>query len=152
MDSLGTTDAARLDLLDDAPLVRTFLPMIRNDYRLSETYRPSPGAGLRTPVIVLYGDQDPEITAAEAQGWREVPDAGCAFRTFEGGHFYLDEPGPTYEDQVVGGLDSDTGVVLRGYQPPSTGSRCQEPAPGPRTSGPLRARSAGPKGPGYHPL
>ncbi|MFF8299801.1 thioesterase II family protein [Streptomyces globisporus] len=97
MDSLGTTDATRLDLLDDAPLVRTFLPMIRNDYRLSETYRPSPGAGLRTPVIVLYGDQDPEITAAEAQGWREVTDAGCAFRTFEGGHFYLDE----HRDAVV---------------------------------------------------
>ncbi|MEE1760803.1 thioesterase II family protein [Streptomyces sp. SP18BB07] len=100
IEELRRTDATRLELLDDAPLVRTFLPMIRSDYRLSETYRLSPGVRLRTPVTVLYGDQDPEITAAEAQGWREVTDAGCAFRTFEGGHFYLDE----HRDAVVGVL------------------------------------------------
>ncbi|WP_189858408.1 hypothetical protein [Streptomyces poonensis] len=33
----------------------------------------------------------------EAQGWREVTDGACAFRTFEGGHFYLDE----HRDSVV---------------------------------------------------
>ncbi|AXG77913.1 thioesterase [Streptomyces paludis] len=97
IEELRRTDATRLDILDNAPIVRTFLPMIRSDYRLSETYRPSPGARLRTPVTVLYGDRDPEITPAEAQGWREVTDGACVFRTFEGGHFYLDE----HRDAVI---------------------------------------------------
>ncbi|GGZ05685.1 thioesterase II family protein [Streptomyces poonensis] len=49
IEELRRTDATRADILDNAPLVQTFLPVIRSDYRLSETYRPMPGARLRTP-------------------------------------------------------------------------------------------------------
>ncbi|GGO45178.1 pyochelin biosynthetic protein [Streptomyces daqingensis] len=91
IEELRRTEATHRDLLDNPTLVQAFLPIIRGDYRLSETYRPSPGERLRTPVTVLYGDRDPEIHSWEAEGWREVTDGVCRQRVFEGGHFYLEE-------------------------------------------------------------
>ncbi|MFG2292842.1 thioesterase II family protein [Streptomyces sp. NPDC048603] len=88
---LRRTGATHGDLLDNAPLIQAFLPVIRGDYRLSETYRPVPGNLLNIPVTVLYGDRDPEIHPWEAEGWRDTTTGSCEFRTFSGGHFYLEE-------------------------------------------------------------
>ncbi|HZF89890.1 thioesterase II family protein [Streptomyces sp.] len=97
IEELRRTEATHLDILDNASLIQAFLPVIRGDYRLSETYRPVPGERLRLPVTVLYGDRDPEIDRLEAEGWREVTDGTCQLRTFEGGHFYLD----THRESVI---------------------------------------------------
>jgi pyochelin biosynthetic protein PchC len=94
---LRRTEATHLEILDDTSLIRAFLPVIRCDYRLSETYRPLPGARLRIPVTVLYGDRDVEITPSEAEGWREITDDSCEVRSFEGGHFYLEK----HRDSVI---------------------------------------------------
>ncbi|MFJ2743748.1 thioesterase II family protein [Streptomyces sp. NPDC087440] len=91
---LRRTEATHQDLLDDPLLIQAFLPVIRGDYRMSETYRPGPGAPLHLPVTVLYGDRDPEIDPAEATGWQAVTDAPCTQHVFDGGHFYLDEHRP----------------------------------------------------------
>ncbi|MEU6755472.1 alpha/beta fold hydrolase [Streptomyces sp. NPDC046685] len=97
IEELRRTEATHRDILDNASLVQAFLPIIRGDYRLSETYRPLSGDRLKLPVTVLYGDRDPEIQAWEADGWREVTGGPCEIRTFEGGHFYLEE----HRDAVV---------------------------------------------------
>ncbi|MFI6763466.1 thioesterase II family protein [Micromonospora sp. NPDC050417] len=91
VEELRRTEATHLDILDDPALIQAFLPVIRSDYRVSETYRPLPGARLRTPVTVWYGDRDPEVTAREAEGWCDATDGACDLRVFTGGHFYLDE-------------------------------------------------------------
>lgn len=88
---LRRTEATHLDILDNPTLIQAFLPVIRSDYRLSETYRPLPGVRLRCPVTVLNGDRDPEVTEAEAEGWRDVTDGTCDCHVFAGGHFYLEE-------------------------------------------------------------
>jgi pyochelin biosynthesis protein PchC len=97
VEELRRTEATHLDILDNPALIQAFLPVIRSDYRLSETYRPLPGARLRTPITVLYGDRDPEVTAREAEGWRDATDGECDCRVFAGGHFYLEE----HRDAVV---------------------------------------------------
>ncbi|GIJ32685.1 thioesterase II family protein [Micromonospora sediminimaris] len=97
IEELRRTEATHLDILDDPVLIQAFLPVIRSDYRLSETYRPLPGVRLRAPVTVLYGDRDPEVTVAEATGWHDATDGACELHVFPGGHFYLDE----HRDAVV---------------------------------------------------
>ncbi|RKT88963.1 pyochelin biosynthetic protein PchC [Saccharopolyspora antimicrobica] len=94
---LRRTGATNLEILDNASFMAAFLPVIRSDYRLSETYRELAGPRLRNPVTVLYGDQDTEVDSREAEAWREVTDGTCELRVFAGGHFYLDE----HRDPVV---------------------------------------------------
>jgi surfactin synthase thioesterase subunit len=76
-------------VLNDEELLRMILPSLRADYRAVETYRHQPGEPLRTPVSVLIGESDPRVTLDEARAWRELTGGAFAFRSFPGGHFYL---------------------------------------------------------------
>ncbi|MEU1345605.1 thioesterase II family protein [Streptomyces sp. NPDC005775] len=85
---MSGTDPA---VLADEELLRAVLPAIRGDYRAAETYRYHPGKALTCPITVLNGDTDPEVTPEEATGWTTHTDGPCSFRTFPGGHFYLND-------------------------------------------------------------
>ena len=65
------------------------LPIMRADYRLVETYRPSLSADLTIPVSCCYGREDPDMSCVEAEAWREVTTGEFELQSFPGGHFYL---------------------------------------------------------------
>ncbi|MBY8843595.1 thioesterase II family protein [Streptomyces sp. SP2-10] len=83
----GTDDRLLLD--DD--IIRMIMPAIRGDYLAVESYRYEPGPALRSPISVLVGDQDPQVSVTEAEEWRDQTEGGFTLRTFPGGHFYLAE-------------------------------------------------------------
>ncbi|MET7906061.1 alpha/beta fold hydrolase [Streptomyces sp. NPDC005355] len=83
----GTDDRLLLD--DD--VIRMIMPAIRGDYTAVESYRYEPGPRLRCPISVLVGDDDPQVTLAEAEEWRDHTETGFTLRSFPGGHFYLAE-------------------------------------------------------------
>jgi pyochelin biosynthesis protein PchC len=71
-------------------LRRLLMPVLRNDYRLIETYRPRLGATVDCPVVACLGDADPAVTLESVQGWHEITRHGFDLRVFPGGdHFYL---------------------------------------------------------------
>ncbi|MGV9455992.1 thioesterase II family protein [Streptomyces sp. NPDC003635] len=77
-------------ILDDEELVRMVLPALRADYRAVETYRVTPGAApLSVPVTVLTGESDSRVPLADARAWEELTTGTFRFRSFPGGHFYL---------------------------------------------------------------
>ncbi|WP_052868545.1 thioesterase II family protein [Streptomyces niger] len=85
--SLGGTNAA---VFEDPDLRDLFLPIIRNDYRLIDTYRRDPDAPLlRADVHALTGSCDPRVTPEQALGWRATTAGSFALSVFEGDHFYL---------------------------------------------------------------
>jgi pyochelin biosynthesis protein PchC len=83
----GTT----LELLDDDEIVELVLPIIRNDSQAAETYRHQGGSEpeLRCPIISLVGNEDSQVTPAEADEWRRHTAGGFELLVFPGGHFYL---------------------------------------------------------------
>jgi surfactin synthase thioesterase subunit len=83
---LDGTDAA---VLQDAELLELILPGLRADYRVVETYRPTPGPRLGCPVVVLTGDADPRVTPEEARTWARETDGPFECHVHPGGHFYL---------------------------------------------------------------
>ncbi|MEU3415533.1 MULTISPECIES: thioesterase II family protein [unclassified Streptomyces] len=95
----GTDDRLLLD--DD--VIRMIMPAIRGDYLAVESYRYEPGPPLRCPVSVLVGDDDPQVTLAEAEEWRAHTAGDFRLRAFPGGHFYLAEQ----KDRVVRALAED---------------------------------------------
>ncbi|MEV1082858.1 alpha/beta fold hydrolase [Streptomyces sp. NPDC050211] len=83
---LGGTSA---DLLANAELQRLVLPALRADYRLIETYLPTPAGLLTCPVTAVIGDEDTEVREDEAAAWAEVTSGPFRLRTLPGDHFYL---------------------------------------------------------------
>jgi pyochelin biosynthetic protein PchC len=77
--------------LDDFPeLAEMVLPMMRNDYRLIETYQPKQSRTLvNVPISVFVGDSDDELKPGDAEAWELETTESFNLHTFSGGHFYL---------------------------------------------------------------
>ncbi|MEU6477515.1 alpha/beta fold hydrolase [Streptomyces sp. NPDC047017] len=84
--ALGGTDA---ELLADPAARSVWLPPIRRDFRLIDTYRHRPGPPLACPVTALAGHDDHEAPPDLMRAWRDTTSAGFDLRVFPGGHFYL---------------------------------------------------------------
>jgi len=83
---LGGTEA---DVLEHPEMRALILPLVRADYRISETYRYRPGPALECPVTVLTGDADPLTPQQDARAWREHTRGTYRFVVLPGGHFFL---------------------------------------------------------------
>ncbi|MDN3357935.1 alpha/beta fold hydrolase [Actinomadura sp. DC4] len=83
---LSATDS---ELLGDPETLEMILPAIKSDYKAVETYEHTPGQSVSSPIYALIGDDDPKVTAEEANAWAEHTTGSFEMRTFPGGHFYL---------------------------------------------------------------
>jgi pyochelin biosynthetic protein PchC len=88
-------------VLDNLELRALVLPVLRADYRLSETYRPVAAPVLGCPILAVSGDDDPDVDLAVLPSWRELTDAGFAMRVFPGNHFYLNACRRTLIGEIV---------------------------------------------------
>lgn len=88
------------DMTRHRELLDLFLPGVRADFELNETYAELPGPALSCPVVATTGREDPEVTEDEVAAWREVTRAECTVRVFAGDHFYLGGDRPEFLDLV----------------------------------------------------
>lgn len=78
-------------VLEDATLMKLFLPVIRADAAVSETYSHSPGPVLSCPIAAYGGRADPLVPAELVGEWRQHTSATFRERLFDGGHFFFQE-------------------------------------------------------------
>ena len=86
LERLGGTET---ELLADPEMRKIFLPYIRNDFRMLQSYRPTVGPPLTTPITALTGADDPVATPALAAEWRDLTSSDFVLEVFPGGHFFL---------------------------------------------------------------
>jgi medium-chain acyl-[acyl-carrier-protein] hydrolase len=101
---LRRMDLADAAVFEDPDLREMFLPALRADVRLCETYAYEPGEPLPCPVTALGGQSDPGVEEAELDAWRRHTAAAFTRHTFPGGHFYLHEAQGAVADHVVSKL------------------------------------------------
>jgi len=76
-------------LIDDPELWNLVRPIIENDYRLVETYRPRLDRVVQCNMTAFVGDADSDVTPEEAADWKSVAGGKFDLRVFPGDHFYL---------------------------------------------------------------
>lgn len=74
---------------NNGELLRAFLPGMRADLELNETYVPAAQARLSIAVTALVGDRDPLVEPADMSAWGELTTGRFTLRIFDGDHFYL---------------------------------------------------------------
>lgn len=90
IDDMNRQNPAHKALWEHPELRQLFLPVIREDYRMLETYRAEPGTV--ADLTVVYGADDHEIDSSVLDRWRHLSRGSCRIRRFPGGHFYLAAP------------------------------------------------------------
>ncbi|MFD4365844.1 thioesterase II family protein [Rhodococcus sp. NPDC058521] len=86
---VGSLDERSAAALAIPELARMFLPLIRSDYRLVETYRANEDDTVSCPVHVIYGDSDPDVAQAGIPAWEAHARGEIRIDKFRGGHFYF---------------------------------------------------------------
>jgi medium-chain acyl-[acyl-carrier-protein] hydrolase len=83
----GTPEA----LLDDRTALQLFLPMLRADFELVQTYKFVDAAPLTCPVTVLGGVHDQTTPKRDLEGWMTQTTGRCSIRMVRGDHFFLSD-------------------------------------------------------------
>ncbi|HEY7485959.1 MAG TPA: alpha/beta fold hydrolase [Streptosporangiaceae bacterium] len=100
LERFGGTPASVLQTPD---LMELFLPVIRADLTVAETYRPTAEPPLGCPVRVYSGGSDPLVTDAGLDAWRAESDGDFRLRRFDGDHFFL----AAREDALLNAIADD---------------------------------------------
>lgn len=80
------------EVFEHQELLDIFLPILRADYKILETYESPPQENkFQCPITVLCGDQDRDISKDEMDEWRNYTTSQFAGYLFEGGHFFINE-------------------------------------------------------------
>lgn len=99
-------------LLAAPELLALYLPVLRADVAIHETYAMSDEPPLDLPITGYAGHDDPRAPPTLVAGWSAHTTRPFVLRTFEGGHFYLF----THRDPVLAQLGQDleeVGAALR---------------------------------------
>jgi len=81
----GTPD----EVLENEELIQLFLPMLRADFTLLETYTYVPELPLSFPISAYYGTQDKEVTEEEVAGWQAQTLSTFKLVRIPGNHFFI---------------------------------------------------------------
>ncbi|WP_261562969.1 thioesterase II family protein, partial [Frankia tisae] len=81
----GGTDEA---VFDHAELMDLLVPIVRNDYRLIETYRPPADPALPVDIVAFAAADDQTVAVPDVLAWAAVTTAGFSHAVFPGSHFY----------------------------------------------------------------
>jgi surfactin synthase thioesterase subunit len=78
-------------ILKDAELMQVFLPTLRADFAMIETYDYADDHPLDCPIVCFGGRQDHRTTQATLDAWRDLTRGPFALRMFPGSHFFLND-------------------------------------------------------------
>lgn len=90
-EKLARFEGTPKEILDNQELLDFFLPMLRADFSIDETYYSSLVIQLQCPIIAFCGEDDREVSVEEMKAWEEYTENSFDYCVFPGGHFFIRE-------------------------------------------------------------
>jgi surfactin synthase thioesterase subunit len=79
------------EFFEHPELLELFLPILKNDFRIVETYKCNNQVQpLEVNISVLLGKED-DLTKNQSDSWKEYTNQKCDIIHFEGGHFFIND-------------------------------------------------------------
>ncbi|MEY8352007.1 thioesterase domain-containing protein [Lachnospiraceae bacterium 54-53] len=88
---IGRFDGTPAEILENRELLDFFLPMLRADFTLDETYYQREMRALSCPITAFCGMQDEEAGPAAVLKWEELTGGKFECHMYGGGHFFIRE-------------------------------------------------------------
>ncbi|MBS1799375.1 MAG: thioesterase [Acidobacteria bacterium] len=77
------------ELLEDREMLDFYLPILRADIKLVETYQYQTCNPLDCPIYVTAGEDDRSVWAEGLSAWKQHTTGDFGLTMYQGGHFYL---------------------------------------------------------------
>ena len=88
------------EILQTPEMIELFLPLLRADFSITETYPYIPSDPLPYAITVLGGFKDPKVSQADLEGWGKHTTAQFSMRIFPGDHFFLWRDKQTFDSAI----------------------------------------------------
>lgn len=95
-------------ILQEPDMLALFLPVLRKNFELLETYAYVPDRPLDCPISAFGGHQDLTVNADQIAAWEEHTTSRFSSQMFSGGHFFLQD----HLDAVLQTMNSDLSRLL----------------------------------------
>lgn len=79
------------EILQNAELLEVFMPVLRADFSIAETYDYAPAPPLECDLSIFGGLEDHNISRVDLLAWGELFQGSVEMNMFEGGHFFINE-------------------------------------------------------------
>lgn len=102
------------ELFEHPELRELFLPLLRNDFKLSETKLTDREVSpFNCNITVFSGKSDSKISAEQLNGWSAHTNGTCSVHYFNGGHFFLHSEVSGITKLIVGALkDREKSLII----------------------------------------
>ena len=77
------------EILEQRELMELFLPILRADFAISETFTYRDDVKLKCEATLYYGEQDVDVPEEDVMAWTNLIDAPITSHKFDGGHFFI---------------------------------------------------------------
>ncbi|WP_088243857.1 thioesterase II family protein [Calothrix rhizosoleniae] len=77
------------EILANKELMQLFLPILRADFEVLETYTYRPLPPLECPITAFGGLSDPEANINELEAWAKQTKSTFSLKMFQGDHFFI---------------------------------------------------------------
>ncbi|MGX8797827.1 thioesterase II family protein [Fusibacter sp. JL298sf-3] len=97
VDAIGRFSGTPKEILENRDLMRVFLPMLRADFTVDETYVRQTVEKLNCPILGLMGTEDTELTLDELVKWQDYSTGAFGYKMVKGAHLFVN----THYDDVI---------------------------------------------------
>lgn len=105
MKKLGGTPKVFFEMKD---LIKAFLPIFRNDYRILEQYQfAEPIQTTSANIVFFHSDKDAVVAGPEVNEWKKYTTGFFAIKKFEGDHFFINDKRKEICDIISEVLESE---------------------------------------------
>ena len=87
--SLKRLNGIPQEILQNQEMLDIFLPVLRADFELIETYKYTHDEPLSCPILAFGGHDDPRVSREQLGGWVIQTIARFEAKYFEGDHFFI---------------------------------------------------------------
>lgn len=88
-DALRAMGGTPPEVLGHAELMAFLLPMLKADFRMSETFTRAAEAAFPCPVLSVAGSRDAEAAPEDVARWQDLAAGRFSHHVFDDGHFFL---------------------------------------------------------------
>jgi medium-chain acyl-[acyl-carrier-protein] hydrolase len=89
------------ELLANTEVMRFFIPLLRDDFAISETYSCIDQTPLACPLTAFGGDADVDVSEQQLAAWKHFSDGQFDYEIFPGDHFYIHENRKRLHERVA---------------------------------------------------
>ena len=111
VDEIYSYDGMPKAVYENKELLSYFLPIIRADFQIHETYRFSgPKQMIESDMTVFWGAEDRSVIQQGIYGWKDFASGECDIFQFHGGHFFIKD----YENEILNMIEGKCLAIIKG--------------------------------------